>query len=186
MLNINDLKRGSLIVLDGEPHRVIFTKHTHMGRGSASLQAKVKNLINGKVLDRGFKPADEFEEAELEKADSIFIYSRNDEFWFHEVGNPASRFSINKEAIGEQADFLKSNMEVRAVRFKEKIINVELPIKVDYIVKEAPPNVRGNTAQGGTKQVTLETGAKISTPMFVEIGDKIRVNTETREYVERA
>lgn len=172
--------------MDGEPCRVMSVKHSHMGRGSAILQAKVKSLVSGKILDRGFKPADEFEEAEIERIDAEFIYFRNNEYWFHEAGNPTNRFVIGAEAIGDQGDFLKSGMEVRAFRFKGDIINVELPIKVEYKVTEAPPNVRGNTAQGGAKQVIIETGAKINTPMFVEAGDIIRVNTETGEYVERA
>jgi elongation factor P len=183
---INDLKKGSLIVMEGEPYRVMSIKHSHMGRGSATSQVKVKSLVSGKILDRGLKPADEFEEAEIERTGAEFIYSRNDKYWFHETGKPSDRFVIGAEAIGDQSDLLKPKMEVRAFRFKGDIINVELPIKVEYKVTEAPPNVRGNTAQGGTKQVVIETGAKINTPMFVEIGDIIRVNTETREYTERA
>ena len=117
--------------------------------------------------------------------DAQFIYARNHGYWFHEVGNPSNRFSISEETIGDQGRFLKPQMTVRAIKFDGRIINVEIPIKVEYKVTEAPPNVRGNTAQGGTKQVVIETGAKISTPMFVETGDVIRVNTETGEYVER-
>ena len=184
-LGINDIKKGSLIVVAGEPYRVMLVKHSHIGRGSATIQAKIKSLVSGKILDRSFKPSDELEEAEIEKIDAEFVYSRNREFWFHETGNPANRFLIEEEAIGEQGQFLKPKMEVRAVRFKGNIINIEIPIKAEYRVMEAPPNVRGNTAQGGTKQVTLETGAKISAPMFVETGSVIRVNTETGEYVER-
>ena len=180
------MKKGSLIVINGEPHRVMLVKHSHMGRGSATLQAKIISLVSGKILERGFKPADEFEEAEIERMDAEFIYTRNDEYWFHEAGNPVNRFAIDAEAIGEQRVFLKPKMGVRAFRFDGNIINIELPIKADYKVTEAPPNVRGNTAQGGTKQVIIETGAKVSTPMFVGTGDVIRVNTETGEYVERA
>ncbi|MDD5710518.1 MAG: elongation factor P [Candidatus Colwellbacteria bacterium] len=186
MLGINDLKKGSLIVINREPYRVMLVKHSHMGRGSATLQAKIVSLVSGKIFERGFKPADEFDEAEIEKMDSEFIYARDDEYWFHEAGNPAHRFSLSAEAIGEQRIFMKPKMPVRAFKFNEEIINVELPIKADFKVTEAPPNVRGNTAQGGTKQVVIETGARVSTPMFVETGDTIRVNTETGEYVERA
>ncbi len=157
-----------------------------MGRGSAVLQAKIISLMSGKIFERGFKPSDEFDEAEIEKVDAEFIYSRNDQYWFHEAGNPASRFALSAEVMREQSVFLKPKMGVRAFKFNGNIINVELPIKADFKVTEAPPNVRGNTAQGGTKQVVIETGARVSTPMFVETGDVIRINTETGEYVERA
>ena len=185
-MGINDLKRGTLVVIDSEPYLVMSVSHQHVGRGSASAQVKVKSIVSGKVFDKTFKPSDEFEEAEIEKNDSKFIYSRNGEYWFHEEGNPANRFSISEEAIGDTKDYLKSDMSVRALKFKGEIINIELPVKVDYKVKEAPPNIKGNTAQGGNKQVVIETGAKVTTPMFIETGDKIRVNTQTGEYVERA
>lgn len=186
VLGINDLKKGSLIVVSGEPYRVMLVKHSHMGRGSATLQAKIVSLVSGKIFERGFKPADEFEEAEIEKINAEFIYARNDQYWFHEAEDPANRFTLSAGAIGQQRVFLKPKMAVRAFKFNGDIINVELPIKADFRVTEAPPNVRGNTAQGGTKQVVIETGARIGTPMFVETGDIIRVNTETGEYVERA
>lgn len=185
MLGINDLKKDSLIVINGEPYRVMLVKHSHMGRGSATLQAKVISLISGKVMERGFKPADEFEEAEIDKVEAEFVYARRGDYWFHETNNPANRFAIEADAIGDQRDFLRSKMPVRAFKFKGRIVNVELPVKAEYKVTEAPPNVRGNTAQGGVKQVVIETGAKINTPMFIEVGDTIRVNTGTGEYVER-
>lgn len=184
-LGINDTKKGSLIIIEGDPYLVMLVSHQHIGRGSANSQFKVKNLVNGKIFDKSIKPSEVFEEAELERMDAQFIYTRNNEYWFHQLGNPSNRFSISDDTLGDQAGFLKTQMTVRAIKFDGRIINVELPIKVEYKVVEAPPNVRGNTAQGGTKQVVIETGAKVSTPMFVEMGDTIRVNTETGEYVER-
>ncbi|OGY56240.1 MAG: hypothetical protein A2Y84_00455 [Candidatus Colwellbacteria bacterium RBG_13_48_8] len=183
MLGINDLKRGLLITVSGEPYQVLTVRHVHMGRGGAVVQSKIKNLITGKIFERSFKPADDFDEAELEKINACFIYARQGEYWFHEVGNPANRFSVAQSVIGEAALFLKPQMEVKALKFAERFINVEMPIKADYRVIEAPPSVRGNTAQGGTKQVVIETGAKVVTPMFIKAGDIIRGNTETSEYV---
>lgn len=184
-LGITDIARGSLITIDNEPYLVMSVSHQHIGRGGSSAQVKIKSLVTGKNFDRTFKPSDTFEEAEIQKIDAEFIYSRNNEYWFHEKGKPAERFMIDEEVIGDSSAFLKPKMALRAIKFKDEIINVELPIKAEYRVTEAPPNVRGNTSQGGTKQVTIETGAKISTPMFVETGDEIRVNTETGGYVER-
>ena len=184
-LAVNDIKKGSLIIMEGDPYLVMLVSHQHIGRGSANTQLKVKNIVNGKIFDKTVKSTEAIEEAELERVDAQFIYARNGEYWFHAVGNPSNRFFINKETIGGQSDFLKPQMVVRALQFNGGIINIEIPVKSEYEVTEAPPNVKGNTAQGGTKQVTIETGAKVSTPMFVETGDVIRINTETGEYVER-
>ena len=184
-LGINDVRKGSLIIMEGDPYLVMLVSHQHIGRGSANVQLKVKSLLTGKIFDRTIKSSEAFEEAELERMDAEFIYSRSGEYWFHEKGNPGNRFSISEETLGNQAGFLKPKMVVRAIKFNGEIINIEVPIKAEYRVVEAPPNVRGNTAQSGTKQVVIETGVKVSTPMFVEMGDVIRINTETGEYVER-
>ncbi len=186
MLSINDLKNGSIIVINGDPYAVLSVKRLHIGRGGSSIQTKIKNIKTGQTLERNFKPADEFEEAEIEKMKSCFIYKNKDTYWFNEVGNPKNRFSFTAEEIGDSVDFLKNNLEITAMRFNDKIISVELPIKVDYKVIESAPAVRGNTAQGGNKTVIIESGAKISVPLFINEGDIIRVNTQTGEYAERA
>lgn len=185
-LDINDLKRGGLVVHEGDPYIVLSVKHVHMGRGGASVQTKMKNLRSGKVLDRNFKSADTFEEANIEKLNAEFIYERNGEYWFNESGKKTNRFSLVSDVIGESALFLKPGMEVRAFMFGGNIINIELPIKADYKVTEAPPSIRGNTSSGGDKVVTIEGGAKVTVPLFIEEGDVIRINTDTGEYTERA
>jgi len=161
-------------------------KHLHIGRGGASVQTKIRNLKTGQVLERNFKPADEFEEAELEKLKSRFLYENRGQYWFNEPDNPRNRFSLTMEELGDSAQFLKPNIEVQAVKYEGKIIGIELPIKVDYEVVDAPPAIRGDTAQGGTKIIIIETGAKISVPLFINEGDIIRVNTQTGIYDERA
>ena len=195
MLSINDLKNGILIKIQNEPYQVLSVKHLHVGRGGSSIQTRIKNLKTGQVLERNFKPADKFEEAEVEKIKSRFLYGSRGIYWFDESGNPKNRFSLMKEEIGEPAQFLKPNLEILAIKFSagggsapggdEKIISIELPIKVDYKVIEAPPAVRGDTAQGGVKVVVIESGAKISAPLFINEGDIIRINTSTGEYSER-
>ncbi len=161
-------------------------------------QTKIKNLINGKVLSRTFHQNESIIEAEVEKVKSKFIYNHRDEYWFVPYRDEVSgaglcgekdrfgRFSLNREAIGNAVLFLKPNTIIESLKFEDKIINIKLPIKIDLKVVEAPPSIKGDTAQGGTKTVVLETGAKISTPLFIEEGDLIRVNTETGEYAERA
>ncbi len=185
-ITINDLKNGGLIKIDNDPYMIVSVKHLHMGRGGSSVQTKIRNLKTGKVFDRNYKPADEFEDAEVEKMKSRFLYESRGIYWFNEVANPKNRFSFTKDDLGEETvQFLKVNMEVVTLRFEEKPVSIDLPIKVDYEVIDAPPSIKGNTAQGGNKVVIIEGGAKISTPMFVEIHDLIKVNTQTGEYVER-
>jgi elongation factor P len=185
MLSINDLKNGILIKIDQDPYVVMSVKHLHMGRGGSSIQTKIRNLKTDQVYERNFKPADEFEEAEVEKMKSRFLYENRGQYWFDEIGNPKNRFFLKSDEIAESAQFLKANLEVLAIKFNDNIINIELPIKADYKVVEAPPAIRGDTAQGGTKVIVLETGAKISVPLFINEGDTIKINTQTGEYVER-
>lgn len=185
MLSYGDLKKGVLFVLDGQPWEVLESGFLRMQQRKAVMQTKIKNLITGKIVDRNWQASDEFEEAEVEKQTAVFIYESRGEYWFHEEGNPENRFSLKAEIIGDQVRFLKPNTPVETATFKGKVINVKLPVKMEFKVIEAPPAIRGNTAQGGTKQVVIEGGAKISVPLFVNEGDTIRINTETGEYVER-
>lgn len=185
MLSINDLKVGTYIVYENTPYEVLEAQHLHIGRGSSSIQTKLKNLKTGQVLSRNFKPADQFPEADIEKQKVKYLYHHRDEYWFSEESNPKNRFQLNEEQLGEIIHFLKPNTTVEALNFDGIIITVTLPIKMDFKVTEAPPAIRGNTAQGGTKTVTIETGAKITAPLFINEGDIIKINTQTGEYVER-
>jgi elongation factor P len=185
MLTINDIQNGDFVVIDGNPYKILSVKHLHMGRGGSSIQTKIRNLKTGQVFERNFKPADSFAEAELEKIKALFIYGHRGEYWFAESGKPQNRFALKEENIGSAKNFLKKDLEVTALKWRGEIINIELPVKAEYIVKEAPPALRGDTAQGGSKQVTIETGYKVTVPLFIEAGDIVRVNTETGEYVER-
>ncbi len=188
-LGASDLKKGGFIVIDSAPYVVLSLSHSHIGRGGAVVQTKIRNLKSGTVLERNFRAGDSISEAEIRKMQARFIYARRDEYWFHETGKPGNRFFIRSQSLEEKAGLLKPEMEVVALKHikdeKEEIINIELPIKADYKVTHAPPSLRGNTSQGGTKVVTIEGGAKISVPLFIEEGDMIKINTDTREYDER-
>jgi elongation factor P len=149
------------------------------------MQTKIKNLINGKVIERNFQQSDKFEEADIQKKEVKFIYEHRDEYWFHHKNNPGDRFFLKEELIGDNARFLKPNTEVEALTFNDEIINITLPIKMDFKVIEAPPSIKGDTASGGVKQVVIETGAKVNAPLFIDQGDIIRINTQTGQYTER-
>ena len=185
MLSYFDLRKGVQFILDKEPYEVLDFQQTYKAQDMVVAKTKIKNLINGKVLEKTFRQSDKFEEAELKKIEVKFLYSHRGKFYFSEVKSPAKRFELEESQIGEGAKFLKANKVLNAIMFKEKIINVVLPIKVQLKVTEAPPGIKGDRAQGGNKSVTLETGAKINVPLFIERGDIVEVNTETEEYVRR-
>ena len=185
MLDYSDLKKGVQIIIDGQPYEILEARPLKKARGQAILQTKIRNLITGNVLARNFQPGESFEEAEISKLEAKFIYSHRGKYFFCEKDNPSKRFDLEAEQIGKIVKFLKPNQEVTALIFQDKIINISLPIKVQLKVVEAPPAVLGGRSQPGTKQVTLETGAKINVPLFIEKGDIIEVNTETGKYVKR-
>lgn len=186
MLSINDLKPDTIFIFENQIYKVVEAKHLHLGRGGAILQTKIKNLKSGNVIKRNFKPADSFQEANVSRETVKYIYNHRGQYFFCDTKNPAKRFSLDEKLIGDKKKFLKEGMEVETIKFKEEIIDVVLPIKVDLKVIQAPPSFKGDTAQGGTKVVVLETGSEIKVPFFIKEGDIIKVNTRKGEYVERA
>lgn len=185
MLSYFDLRRGIQFVLEGQPYEVLDFRQMGKAQDVVVAQTKIKNLINGKVLTRNFHQGDMFEPAEVERMQAKFIYGHRGKFVFTPLNNPANRFELSEEQLGDVTKFLRPNEEVQGLIFKEKIVNISLPIKVQLKVVEAPPSIRGDTAQGGSKAVTLETGAVIQAPLFIEMNDVIEVNTETEEYIRR-
>ena len=184
-LAYTELVKGTLFIMDGAPYEVVDMHFLRMQQRKATVQTRIRNLITGKLLDRNFQASDSFEEAEVERQNAIFIYAAKGEYWFHAEGDPKTRFSLSAELVGTQGQFLKPNTKVQTMVFNEKVIKVDIPIKMDFKVIEAPPSMRGNTAQGGSKAVTIEGGAHVNVPLFINDGDTIRINTTTGEYVER-
>ncbi len=185
MLAYNEVLPKKLIIVDGEPYEVLTAWVFRKQQRKPVNQVKMRNLKTGSMAEHTFHVSDKAEEAEVETKPAKFIYSRNGEWFFHEINNPSNRFTIPEEMVGDVSKYLTANTEIEVRWFEEKPIQVKIPVKMDLKVKEAPPNTRGNTAQGGSKVVTLETGAVMDVPMFIETGDVIRINTETGEYVER-
>lgn len=185
MVSYSELEKGIKIIFQKEPHEIIEAFHSVKGRGRSVLQAKLKNLKTGDIISHTFHPSDSFEEAEISKKEAKFLYSHKAKYFFSEKEDPLKRFDLSAEKIGEQGKFLKPNQIVTALVFKNKVINISLPIKVQLKVVEAPPGVKGDRSQSGNKIVVLETGAQINVPLFIEQGDTIEVNTETEEYTKR-
>jgi elongation factor P len=185
MLSYNDIKPGVAVLVEGEPYVCTWNNIMQKQQRRPVNQTKLRHLIRGNVIEHSFQQSDKLKEAEIESKSAIFIYERKGEWWFHPLGKPSERFAVSEGLVGESGRFLKNNTEVETEWFDDKLFHVKLPIKVELKVTEAPPDVRGNTVQGGSKIVELETGVSINVPMFVKQGDVIRINTETGEYVER-
>lgn len=185
MVGTNDLKTGALFVYNDDPHMVLWSNHLKMQQRRPVMQTKVRNLRTGQVFEQNFQQGDVFDEADINRLRVVFVFGHRGQYTFNEKGNPKNRITFTEDKLGDLVQFLKPNMEVDAIRFGEEILNIELPPKMDLKVVEAPPNIRGNTAQGGTKAVKLETGMIVQAPLFIEEGDVIRINTQLKEYVER-
>jgi elongation factor P len=185
MLNYNEVKPGVAVLVEGEPYVCTWNNIMQKQQRRPVNQTKLRHLIRGNVIEHSFQQSDKMQEAEIEKKPAVFIYQRNGEWFFHDIKDKSQRFTVTDEMMGDSGRFLKPNTEVETLWFDEKLFSVKLPIKVELKVTQAPPDVRGNTAQGGSKIVDLETGTTINVPMFVKEGDIIRINTETGEYVER-
>lgn len=184
-LSYNEILPKSIIEYNGDPYEVQSSHVFRKQQRKPVNQTKLKNLKSGKVLEISFHQSETVQEADIEKKELTYIYSNRGEAWFHEVGNPSKRFSIPEELVVDKIKYIKENDTVTVLYWKDEVIGVEIPIKVELEVVEAPPSVKGNTREGGSKQVELETGIKISTPLFINTGDVIRINTESGEYVER-
>ena len=171
--------------MDGNPCEVMDASFSRMQQRKAVVQGKIKNLATGKIVDITFQASDYFEEADVQKRPLIFLYAHRGEYFFSEPEKKQSRFSLTEAVVGDHSRWLKPNTELTAVFFGDKLLTFTLPIKMDFVVTEAPPGIQGDRAQGGTKAVTLETGTVIQVPLFINTGDIVRVNTETGQYVER-
>lgn len=185
MLEYNEILPKRVILLDGEPYEVLEAHVFRKQMRKPVNQTKLRHLITGKVTEQAFHQAEKVDEADLSTRDVKFLYHNRGEYWFCAANNPSDRFKLEDDIIGHAGEFLKPNIVIEANVFNDAIISVRIPIKVELLVKEAPPAVRGNTAQGGTKQIILETGATVNAPLFINEGDLVRVNTESGTYVER-
>ncbi len=184
MLGITDLKTGTTIDIDGAPVVVLDYQHSKMGRGGAVLRTKLKNLKTGATFDVTFKSSDKFEEANLERRACQYLYPEGNGFVFMD-NNSFEQFTLSTEIVGEKSRYLKEGGDFAIIFYEDKPVSVVFPIKMELEVTHTEPGVKGDTAQGGSKPATLETGATITVPLFVKIGDAIRVNTDENSYVER-
>lgn len=185
MLSYNEVRPGMVIEWEGGLYEVLEANFLRMQQRKPVMKVKMRDVLSGKVKETSFQPSDQMDEAEITRMPSRFLYENRGQYWFDEAKNPKNRFSLTADALSGKERFLKPNTEVTAMMWNEKLISIQLPIKMDFKVVSAPPAIKGDTASGGGKQVEIETGAKIMVPFFINEGDSVRVNTETGEYVER-
>ncbi len=188
MISYAEIKLGKILDIDNDPMLVIWTSGVvKKQRQKPHNTVKLRNLRTKSTVEKTFTQADKIKEAELETKEIKYLFKnpKNGETMFCDIDNPGNRFSLSDEVVDNATDYLIENSVVTAQIFNDEIIALKLPNKVNLKVAEAPPNIKGNTSAGGNKVVVLETGLKVTTPLFINTGDTIRVNTETGVYSER-
>ena len=182
-MDTSDFRTGLSIIMDNDIYTIVDFQHVKPGKGGAFVRSKLKNVKNGAVTEKTWRAGEKMEQAILDRFPLTFSYMQDDEYFF--MNEDYEMVPVSKEKIGDGIKYLKEGQEVTALSHKEQLINVELPISVDGIIQETDPGERGNTASGGSKPATLETGAVVNVPFFINVGDKIKVDTRTNQYLER-
>jgi elongation factor P len=184
VISTNDFRTGVTIQIDGQPWVVVDFQHVKPGKGAAFVRAKVKNVITGALLERTFNAGDKLPRAHIEKREAQFLYAVGDDMNFMDT-ETFEQTMITRQDVGSGEIYLKENMNVFIMSYDSRVIGVEIPNFVELAVAETDPGFKGDTATGGTKPAKLETGAVVKVPLFVNVGDVIKVDTRTGGYIER-
>ena len=184
MISTNDFRTGVTVEIDGQPWIVVDFQNVKPGKGSAFVRAKIKNVITGAVLERTFNAGDKLPRAHIERREAQFLYSVDDDYTLMD-NQTYEQITVKREDIGDGANYLKENMNVVVLSYDNRVIGVEVPNFVELAVVETEPGFKGDTATGGTKLAKLETGATVKVPLFVNVGDVLKVDTRTGTYIER-
>jgi elongation factor P len=185
MVIAGDFKNGVTFDMDGQVMQVIEFQHVKPGKGAAFVRTKLRNVINGSVIEKSFSPTDKFNDARIERRDMQYLYNDGDLYYFMDL-ETYEQMPIGKNLIGDNFKFVKEEMICTIRSYQDKPFSVEPPMFVELEVIDCEPGVRGDTATGASKTATVETGATIRVPLFIEAGEKIRIDTRTSEYLERA
>jgi elongation factor P len=184
MYSTTDFRKGLKIEIEGEPYVIVDFQHVKPGKGGAFVRTRLKSLVTGNVIDQTFRSGDRVDKPDLEEREMQFLYETGGEYHFMDV-NTFEQLFLTADQLGESKDFLKENLVIKALFHNKRPIGIEVPMFVDLKVVRSEPGLRGDTATGATKPATLESGAVIQVPLFVEEGDTVRVDTRTREYITR-
>lgn len=179
-----NFRKGMVINYEGDYYMVLDFQHVMLGRGSAYVRVKLKNVKTGKVFEKNIRESDSFEEVKLFKKPAIFSYSEGNMYHFYDK-EKYEEITFEKDILGDALYYLKENLEVNLLYIEETPIGIELPNFVELKVVETEPGIRGDTVSGGSKPAKLETGKVIQVPLFINVGDTIKIDTRTGEYIER-
>lgn len=184
MIDAGELKKGITIMLDGQLYQVLDYNHIKMGRGSAQIRIRLRDIKGGHTIEKSFQASEKFAKVFLERRPVQYLYNDGDLFHFMD-SETYEQFAVEKTLIGDALNYMKENMNLEIVIYKGNAIGVELPVSVELQIAETGPGFKGNTASAGGKPAKLETGITIQVPFFLNTGDKIKVDTRTGEYLER-
>ena len=185
MISAGEFRNGVTFEMDGQVQQVVEFQHVKPGKGAAFVRVKMKNVITGAVVERSFNPTDKYEPAYVERKDMQYLYNEGDLYYFMDM-DTYDQIPINNTTLGDDFRFVKENMEVKVLSYKGSVFAVEAPLFVELEITETDPGFKGNTATNTLKPATVETGAQVNVPLFIEQGDKIKIDTRTGEYLERA
>jgi len=185
MYSPSDFKKGLKIEMDGTPYAIVEFLHVKPGKGGAFVRTKIKNLVTGKVLDQTFRSGEKVKRPDLVEREMQFLYREGDNFYLMDNEN-YEQLALTAEQLGDAVLFLTENLNVKVLFFNQQPVTAELPNFVELTVAQTEPGVKGDTASGGSKPATLETGAVIQVPLFINEGDRLKVDSRTGSYIERA
>ena len=184
MISAGEFRNGTTFEMDSQVFKIVEFQHVKPGKGAAFVRTKLKNVMTGAVLERTFNPTEKVQEAQIERKDMQYLYSDGEMYYFMD-NETYEQLPLGKDDLGDTLNYLTDNMMVKVVSYKGKVFGVEPPIFVELEVTYTEPGFKGDTSTGATKPATLETGSTINVPLFVNTGDKIRIDTRTGEYMER-
>lgn len=185
MVSTAEFRKGLKIEIEGKPFMIVDFQHVKPGKGGAFVRTKLKNMINGRVIDQTFRSGEKVDKPDLEEKEMQYLYREGDTFVFMD-NTTYDQVYLSKEQLGEQSQFLQENITIKLLYFNQEPLGLELPNFVELTVTATEPGFKGDTATGGNKPATVETGAVIQVPLFISEGDRIRVDTRTGSYMERA
>ena len=185
MVTAGDFRNGVTFDMDGSVMQIIEFQHVKPGKGAAFVRTKLRNVVTGAVIEKTFSPTDKYPTAIVERKDMQYLYTDGELYYFMDMES-YEQLPIDSDKLGDNFKFVKEEMMCKVVSYKGTVISVEPPMFVELEVTETEPGFKGDTAQGATKPATLETGAQIKVPLFINIGDVLKIDTRTGEYLERA
>ena len=185
MISAGDFRNGITLEIDGQVVQILEFQHVKPGKGAAFVRTKLKNVINGGVVERTFRPTEKFPAARIDRVDMQYLYSDGDLYNFMNV-ETYDQIALNSDLVGDALKFVKENEMVKVCSYNGSVFSIEPPLFVELEVSDTEPGFKGDTATGASKPATVETGAQVNVPLFINIGDKVKIDTRTSEYLGRA